>query len=90
MTQYKTTPKSGLMLWYVKSRKDLLFSDATDCLTACSSAVVRRTDVAIVVEAQVVRVVTVRRSRPVEAVVADTAQTAIAAVAITRSRVPSC
>ena len=49
---------------------------------------VRRIDVAIVVEVQVVRGVTARRSRPIVAAVADTAQTAIRAVAKTRSRIP--
>jgi hypothetical protein len=47
--------------------------------------VVRWIDVAIVVEVQVVRVVTVRRSRPIVAVVADIVETAIVVVAITRS-----
>ena len=51
-------------------------------------AVARRTDAAIVVEVQVVRVVTERRSRPTAAVVADIVETAIAVAAITRSRVP--
>ena len=44
---------------------------------------------AIVVEVQVVRVVAARRHRPTVAVVADTAETAVAVVAITRSRIPS-
>ena len=48
--------------------------------------VVRWIDVAIVVEVQVVRVVTVRRSRPIVAVVADIVETTIVVVAITRSR----
>ena len=45
-------------------------------------------DVAIAVEVQEVRVVTVRRSRPIVAVVADIAETAIAEATITRSRIP--
>ena len=51
----------------------------------------RRKDVAIVVEGQVVRVVSavaVRRCRPIEAVASDIVQTAIVAAAITRSRIP--
>ena len=48
--------------------------------------VVRRSDVAIVVEVQVVRVVTVSRCRPIVAVVTDIVETAIVVVAITRSR----
>ena len=51
---------------------------------------VRRIDVAIVVEVQVVREVAARRGRPIVAVVTDKAETAIEVVAITRSRIPSC
>ena len=47
----------------------------------------RRIDAAKAVEAQEVRV-TVRRSRPIVAVAADIAQTAIVVVAITRNRIP--
>ena len=49
---------------------------------------VRQPDAAIFVEVQVVRFVTVRRSRPTEAVEADIEETAIAVVARTRSRIP--
>ena len=51
-------------------------------------AVVRRIDIAKFVEAQGVRAAIVRRSRPIEDVVADIAETAIVVVAITRSRIP--
>ena len=47
--------------------------------------VVRRIDVAIVVEVQVIRVVIIRRSRPIVAVVADIVETAVIVVATTRS-----
>ena len=57
-------------------------------MTVRAIVVVRRIDVAIVVEVQIVRVVIVRRSRPIVAAVTDTVQTAIAAVEITRSRIP--
>ena len=62
--------------------------ETTDRLTFRAIVSARRTDVAIVVEEQAVRVVTVRRSRPVVAEVADIVETATAAVAITRSRIP--
>ena len=55
-------------------------------MTVRAIVVVRRIDVAIVVEVQVVGVVIVRRSRPIVAVVADIVETAIVVVAITRSR----
>ena len=55
-------------------------------MTVRAIVVVRRIDVAIVVEFQVVRVVIVRRSRPIVAVVADIVETAVIVVAITRSR----
>lgn len=70
-------------------------SDLVDCLettdrpTVRAIIVVRRIDPAIVAEEQAVRAVTVRRSRPIGAVVADIAETAIIAVAMTRSRVPN-
>ena len=50
----------------------------------------RRIDAAIAVEVQVVRVVAVRRGRPIVAEVTDSVETATAGVAITRSRIPSC
>ena len=55
-------------------------------MTVRAIVVVRRIDVAIVVKVQVVRVVAVRRSRPIVAVVADIVETDIVVVAITRSR----
>ena len=50
----------------------------------------RRQDVARAADVQdeVVRFAIIRRSRPIVAVAADTAQTAVAVVAITRSRIP--
>ena len=60
--------------------------ETTDRVAVRAIVVVRRIDVAIVVEVQVVRVVIVRRSRPIVAVVANIVETAIIVVAITRSR----
>ena len=60
--------------------------ETTDRKAVRAIVVVRQIDVAIVVEVQVVRVVIVRRSRPIVAVVADIVETAIVVVAITRSR----
>ena len=62
--------------------------ETTDRSTVRATAGDRRIDAAIVVEAQIARAVIVRRSRPRGAAVADIAETAIAVVAITRSRVP--
>ena len=61
--------------------------ETTDRLTVRATAAFRRIDVAIVVEAQVVRAAIARRSRPIVAVVADTVETEVDA-AITRSRIP--
>ena len=60
--------------------------ETTDRVAVRAIVVVRRIDGAIVVEVQVVRVVIVRRSRPIVAVVANIVETAIIVVAITRSR----
>ena len=60
----------------------------TDRETVRAIDVVRRTDVAIVVEGQVVRGEAVRRSRPIVAEAADTVETATVAEAKTRSRIP--
>ena len=62
--------------------------ETTDRSAACAKAAARRTDVATMAEVQAVRVVTVRRSRPIVAEVAETAETAIVA-ARTRSRIPN-
>ena len=62
--------------------------ETTDRLTVRAIVAVRRIDVAKVVEVQAERVVTVRRSRPIVAVVADMVETAIVVAAITRSRIP--
>ena len=60
--------------------------ETTDRKTVRAIAVVRRIDLAIAVEEQVVRVVAARRGRPIVAVVTDIVETAIVVVAITRSR----
>ena len=62
--------------------------ETTNRLTVRATVVVRRTDVAIVVEVQVVRVVIVRRSRPIGAEVADMVEKAVTVAAKTRTRVP--
>ena len=59
-------------------------------MSVCAIAVVRRIDTAIAVEVQEVRVVAVRRSRPIDAAASDKVQAAIGAEAITRSRIPCC
>ena len=69
-------------------REKTLFLETTDGVAARATDVVRWIDVATVVEVQAVRGVAIRRGRPIEAGATDIAQTAIAAVAITRSRVP--
>ena len=62
--------------------------ETTDGLAVRAIAAERRIDAAIAEEVQVVRAVATRRCRPIAAEVVDTAQTAIAAAAITQSRVP--
>ena len=62
--------------------------DATDREAVRTIVVVRRRDADIVEEVQAVRVVTVRRSRPIVAGVADIVETARVVDAITRSRIP--
>ena len=62
--------------------------ETTDRSTVSAIFVERRIDDAIVAEAQEVRVVIVRRSRPIAAAEADIVETASAAAAITRSRIP--
>ena len=57
-------------------------------MTVRANAAARRTDVAIVAEAQAVREVAARVSRPTEADVADIVEAAIVAAARTRSWVP--
>ena len=57
-------------------------------MTGRAIVIARRIDVATVAEVQVVGVVIARRSRPIAAVVADTADTAVIEAATTRSRVP--
>ena len=56
-------------------------------MTVRAIAVARR-DFAIVVEEQVVRVVTIRRCRPIGTAETDIVEAAIAVAARTRSRVP--
>ena len=60
--------------------------DTTDRLTDIAIVAARRINVAIVEEVQGVREDADRRSIPIVAVVADTAETAT--VAVTRSRIP--
>ena len=62
--------------------------ETTDRPTVRAIVVVGRKDVATAAEVQVVCAAIVRRSRPIDAVVADIDETAIAVAAITRSRVP--
>lgn len=62
--------------------------ETTDRPTGRAIVAVRRIDVAIVAEVQAARVVSARRSRPIEAEAADMVETANIAVAITRSRIP--
>ena len=64
--------------------------ETTDREAVRAIAVVRRNDFAIAVEDQVVRVVAVRRGRPIVADATDNEETAIVSAAITRSRIPSC
>ena len=62
-------------------------------MTVRAIVVARRMDEAIVVEEleeQAVRVVAVRRSRPIAAVVTDKVEGSTVAAAKTRSRIPSC
>ena len=79
----------------IKNYSSLKLSDLVDDLettdrsTAQAIVAGRRIDVAIVAEAQFAHAaVDVRRSRPIVAVEADIVETAIVAVARTRSRVP--
>ena len=62
--------------------------ETTDRVTVRAIDADRRIDVAIVVEAQAVRSAIARRSRPIVAVAANNVETAVVAVAITRSRIP--
>ena len=62
--------------------------ETADRLTVRATVVVRRIDVAMVVEVHVVRVVAVKRGRPIRAVVTNIVQAAIDVVARTRSRIP--
>ena len=64
--------------------------ETTDRPTVRAKVVARRIDVAIAAEVQVVRVVAVRRGRPIVADATDNEETAIVFAAITRSRIPSC
>ena len=57
-------------------------------MTVRAIVVARRTDGAMAEDPQTVRGAAVRRCRPVVAVVTDIVETAIAVVAITRSRIP--
>ena len=57
-------------------------------MTVRAIVAVRRPDAATVVEVQAVREDTDSRSRPIEAVIADTVETDTVVEATTRSRVP--
>ena len=57
-------------------------------MTVRAIVAARRIDVAIVVEAQAVRLVAVRRCRPTVAADTDTAEASIAVAATPRSRIP--
>ena len=65
-----------------------LFFDTTDRKPVRAKVAGRRNDVATEVEVQAVRVFAVRRGRPTVAAATDIVETAISAVAITRSRIP--
>ena len=86
----------GFQTTLIKNYSSLKLSDlvddleTTDRLTVRAIGVaVRRIDVDNVVEEQAARAVIERRRRPIVAGVADIVETAIDAVAITRSRVPN-
>jgi hypothetical protein len=79
----------------IKYYSSLMLSNLVDDLETTDRPTVRatvvgerRTDVVMVVEVQAVRAVAARRCRPIVAVATDIVETAIAVVAITRSRVP--
>ena len=91
---YRKPATRGFQTTLIKNYSSLRLSDLVDCLettdrlTVRAIVVARRIDAAIVAEVQVVRVVAVRGSRPTIADIADNVETAIAAAAITRSRIP--
>ena len=84
----------GFQTTLIKDYSSLKLSDFVDDLETTNRSTVRaivvvgRKDAATAAEVQVVRAAIVRRSRPIDAVVADIDETAIAVAAITRSRVP--
>ena len=84
----------GFLTTLIKNYSSLKLSDlvddldTTDRLTARATVAAQRGDGAIVVDAQAVRAATVRRSRPKVASVTNIVETAIVAVARTRSRIP--
>ena len=65
-----------------------LFLEATDRQPERTTVAVRRSNVAIAAEEEVIRFVTTRSNRPIEAVVADMAQGPIIGATITRSGIP--
>ena len=67
----------------------LLFLEATDGPAACAAAAARRADIAIVAEAEAVRVVATGRTGPPAAAAADIVEAATAVAQITRSRIPN-
>ena len=87
---FPTTLIKLFRFFRIRSSDFVDYLETTDRVAARAIVVVRRIDAAIVAEEQVVRVVAVRRGRPIAAVVTDTVQAAIVVVAITRSRIPRC
>ena len=73
------------MLWYVKSRKDLLFLDTTDRVPVRTVEVAAHIREAIVKEEDV-GAVAVRSGRPVEAEAASIVGKAVAAATVAGSR----
>ena len=83
----KEAANAGFQTTLIKS---CFFLETTDRLTVRAKGAARRQEVARAADVQdeVVRFAIIRRSRPIVAVAADTAQTAVVVVAITRSRIP--
>ena len=71
-----------------KMWKPRLFLEAPDRKPVSQIEVARRIDAAIVAEDEAVRIIAIRRNRPIVAVVTDTADAPFAVVAITGRRIP--
>ena len=65
-----------------------LFHLTTDGKAGCPVVVVRRVDIANVVEEEAARAVVIRRTGPPETVAADTVEAATAVAQTTRGRIP--